>query len=220
MNRMLRRRPSPALVVSFVALFVALGGVSYGIATIDSSDIKNNTIRSRDVRNAKLLGKDLKRGTVKGREVNEARLGTVPHAVRAQVVDGHNLARIDFRVPAGTPTRTILAFGGLVLNATCSPGGDLNLTATTSINNAMVHVGTLHQLIGGDDSAYFDQNDLDIGESANAVPGRDNRVQGSLTYTSPTGTIVNASYLAEERPNGLGTGNDCFVVGTASQSPA
>ncbi len=217
------RLPSPALVIACIAVFLAMGGVSYGLAagSIDSREIKNNTIRSRDVRNGGLFGRDLKRGTVAGREVREAGLGTVPNADR---VDGHHLGRLDWRAPAGTATSTILNFGGLILNATCSGGGDLSLTATTGANNSMVHIGTLHQLQDPpgndppDDSAYFDNNDLDVGESANALPGRDDRVKGTLTYLSPAGSIVDVSYLAQEQTNALASANDCFVVGKATQS--
>ncbi len=76
------RRPSPAMVVACVALFVALGGVSYGVATgyIDSREIKNNTIRGKDVKNGALTGKELKRDSVGGLTVNESRLGVVPSA--------------------------------------------------------------------------------------------------------------------------------------------
>ena len=53
MKYILRRRPSPALVIACIALFVSLGGVSYAVATgsIDSREIRNNTISSNDVRN-------------------------------------------------------------------------------------------------------------------------------------------------------------------------
>ena len=69
---MLRRRPSPATVLSMIALFVALGGTSYAALSIGSaqvrnnsltsSDIKNNTVKSADVRNGSLLLKDFKAG--------------------------------------------------------------------------------------------------------------------------------------------------------------
>ncbi len=76
------RRPSPAMIVASTALFVSLGGVSYGVATgyIDSREIKNNTIRGKDVRNGALTGKELKRDSVGGLTVNESRLGVVPSA--------------------------------------------------------------------------------------------------------------------------------------------
>jgi hypothetical protein len=61
MRRILRYRPSPAMVVALIALFIALGGVSYGVATgsIDSREIKNNTIKSKDVRNRTLRFRDV-----------------------------------------------------------------------------------------------------------------------------------------------------------------
>ena len=76
------RRPSPAMVVACTALFVSLGGVSYGVATgfIDSREIRNNTIRGKDVKNGALTGKELKRDTLSGARINEGLLGTVPSA--------------------------------------------------------------------------------------------------------------------------------------------
>jgi hypothetical protein len=71
---MLKRRPSPAIVISLLALFVALGGTSYAALTItgkqvkDSSltgkDIKNSTITSSDVKDGSLLSKDFKAGQI------------------------------------------------------------------------------------------------------------------------------------------------------------
>lgn len=61
MKRLKSARPSPSLVVAFIALFVALGGVSYGVATgsIDSREIRNNTVQGKDVRNGTLSSSDL-----------------------------------------------------------------------------------------------------------------------------------------------------------------
>jgi hypothetical protein len=102
---LLRRRPSPAMIVALIALFVSLSGVSYGVATgfIDSREIKNNEVRSRDVRNNEIRtrdlrnnevrGIDIRNSTVQGRDVglntltgndvNEATLGKVPSAAAA-----------------------------------------------------------------------------------------------------------------------------------------
>ena len=105
----LRRRPSPALVISIIALFVSLSGVSYGVATgfIDSREIKNNEIRSRDlrnneirtrdlrnnevrgidIRNSTVQGRDIALNTVTGEDINEARLGKVPSATARRLRD-------------------------------------------------------------------------------------------------------------------------------------
>jgi hypothetical protein len=70
------------MVVAMTALFLSLGGVSYGLATgaIDGREIKNNTIRTADVRNGALLGKDFRANGVGGGAIKESTLGTVPSA--------------------------------------------------------------------------------------------------------------------------------------------
>ena len=64
--RRFARLPSPALVISCIALFVALGGVSYGLATgvIDSREIKNRSITGNDVAVDRLGGGAIKESTL------------------------------------------------------------------------------------------------------------------------------------------------------------
>lgn len=56
-----RLMPTPSMAVALLALFVAMGGVSYGVATgaIDSREIKNNSIKGTDIKNRSLAAKDL-----------------------------------------------------------------------------------------------------------------------------------------------------------------
>src|SRR3954453_7886338 len=66
------RRPSPSMVVSIVALVLALGGGAYAAGTIGTSDIKkgavtrsklhSNAVTSSKVKNHSLLRKDFKNG--------------------------------------------------------------------------------------------------------------------------------------------------------------
>ena len=76
------RRPSPAMVVACTALFVAMGGVSYGVATgfIDSREIKNNTIRGKDVRNERAHRQGVKRDSHRRPLGQRGPLGIVPSA--------------------------------------------------------------------------------------------------------------------------------------------
>lgn len=78
--RRFARLPSPALVISCIALFVALGGVSYGLATgvIDSREIKNNSIRGLDVKNRSITGNDVAVDRLGGGAIKESTLATVP----------------------------------------------------------------------------------------------------------------------------------------------
>ena len=73
MNSITLKRPSAAMIVAVVALFVAMGGVGYAASVIGSAAVKNNSLRSIDIRNE----------TLKGQDVNEATLGKVPSAASA-----------------------------------------------------------------------------------------------------------------------------------------
>src|SRR4051812_29559024 len=66
------RRPSPALVVALVALFVALGGPAAAAGLIRGSQIKKNTITSRQIKNRSLSTKDLSRRAVRQLRITPA----------------------------------------------------------------------------------------------------------------------------------------------------
>ena len=63
MSGIKKLRPSPAMVVAFVALFVAGAGSAVAAGgMLDSGDIKNNSLSTKDVKDRSLLKKDFKRG--------------------------------------------------------------------------------------------------------------------------------------------------------------
>jgi hypothetical protein len=64
-----RRRPSPAIVVACIALFVALGGTGYAALRlpaniVGTAQIKNSAVNSLKVKNGSLLRADFKAGQV------------------------------------------------------------------------------------------------------------------------------------------------------------
>jgi len=77
------RRPSPALGVALVALFVALGGSSYAAIKVGTKQIANNSVRSTDLRNNNVRGKDVRKNTLTGADVAESKLGKVKSAGKA-----------------------------------------------------------------------------------------------------------------------------------------
>jgi hypothetical protein len=127
-KRILAHRPSPAMIVASLALFVSLSGVSYGVATgfIDSREIKNDTIRAkdikaqavgtselkqndvrgRDIRNSTVTTRDISFDTIKGEDVRESTLGTVPDSARLGGLIPSSFAR------AGAPALTVVGLGG------------------------------------------------------------------------------------------------------------
>jgi hypothetical protein len=69
MNRLLRLRPSPAMVVACAALFVSLGGVGYAAIVLPANSVgtkqlKRNAINSAKVKKHSLLRSDFKRGQI------------------------------------------------------------------------------------------------------------------------------------------------------------
>jgi hypothetical protein len=63
------KRPSPAIVISCLALFVALGGTSYAAIklpknSVGGKQIKKNAVTSAKVKNGSLLTKDFKSGQI------------------------------------------------------------------------------------------------------------------------------------------------------------
>ena len=93
MKRFLRT-PSPSMVVACVALFVSLGGVSYAVATIDSGDIVNGSIRNRDFKDGTLRGQEAKPdgfgpNAIKEQSLDATKLRQVPSAVLAEGVVRH-----------------------------------------------------------------------------------------------------------------------------------
>jgi hypothetical protein len=73
MSTLKNRRPSPAMVVAMIALFVALAGTAYAAQTINGGAIMKQTIG----------GGKLKQKTLTGYQINTNKLGVVPSAKSA-----------------------------------------------------------------------------------------------------------------------------------------
>ena len=168
MKSILRRRPSPALVIACIALFVSLGGVSYGVATgfIDSREIKNNTVRSKDmrnntlrtfdirnneirgfdVRNSSIQGRDVAFNTLTGQDIAEEDLGQVPSAADAAALGGKpatdyvdNTRYLPFSATlTGGETRVLATNGTVSIEAFC----DDTAGATNTDDQIRVLAGT------------------------------------------------------------------------------
>jgi hypothetical protein len=126
-----RRRPSAALIISCLALFMALGGVSYGFAagSINSKEIKNNDIRSKDVRQSTLTGADVKGNALKGADVDESSLGRVPSAANADSAAQAGNANTVGGVPAEA-----LTIGRSGFQSVCEPGAAIVKCAQATLD--------------------------------------------------------------------------------------
>jgi hypothetical protein len=68
------RRPSPSMAVSVMALVVASTGTSYAAGLIGSDDVRNNSIKSVDVKDNNLKGRDVKNGSIGSMDVRDESL--------------------------------------------------------------------------------------------------------------------------------------------------
>jgi hypothetical protein len=92
MRDRLRPRLTYANVTATLALFVALGGVSYAATKISGHQIKAHTLTARNY----------KANSVTGKAVKEKTLGIVPKAREAARLDGVTTETLLVRCPEGT----------------------------------------------------------------------------------------------------------------------
>jgi hypothetical protein len=88
MRRLLRHRPSPAMLIALLALFVALGGSAYAVSTVGARDIKsgavgtraiaNNSVRATDIRTAAVTSRDVKDNSLTNADIDNS------HAARLE----------------------------------------------------------------------------------------------------------------------------------------
>jgi hypothetical protein len=239
----LRRRPSPALVISLVALFVSLSGVSYGVATgfIDSREIKNNEVRSldirnnevrtRDIRNNEVRGIDIRNSTIQGRDiglnqvtgedVREDTLGKVPSAVTADTAASATTA-----ASAGTAA----SVGGLSLSKiaymTQAGGGfepvlsfgGLTLEARCEAGPALALranpvAGLSNSELAAGDGFAVNDSDFDPGDNTVIAVTADE--PGVIVFAGSDGSVVVVNGFIRNQQDGVaGTDNDCGFFGT------
>jgi hypothetical protein len=82
------RRPSPALVISLIALFVALGGTGYAALSLPKNSVgtkqlKKNAVTGSKIKKNAVTGSKVKNHSLTGADINLGALGTVPSASNA-----------------------------------------------------------------------------------------------------------------------------------------
>jgi uncharacterized protein YjbI with pentapeptide repeats len=70
----MKLRPHAALVVSILALVVAMAGTSYAAVQIGSAQIKNNSVKGKDVKDSNLTGKDVRDKSLTGADIQDGSL--------------------------------------------------------------------------------------------------------------------------------------------------
>ncbi len=216
--RLLRgRRPSPALIISSLALVVATGGTSYAAVMITGKDIKNNTVSSKDVRNNTLKSKDVKNNSLRAKDFRRSDLPTGPQgpagAGRWALVNAAGQIEAQsggFSVTAGYPTLAptptdatgLRANGNVYINAN-EPLGNNGVLAVVALQNTVDQDGggMGGRTPGGDANAEFS------GEIAVSQCG----LAGTACAPPGTATVnhfVVSPRLSDGQATGLGGANN------------
>jgi hypothetical protein len=210
-----------ALVISSLALVVAMGGASYAGTKIGTAQLKKDAVTSAKIKNDAVTGQD----------VNEASLGTVPDATaagtagtattagtagtatNAAAVDGMSVAKVDYRSTSSTPV-AVFSGVGLTLTATCV-GNDIGVLATTTkqgsaffsvvtdLENSAIHITE-------EEGAEFDTtSSLDVMGGVN--DSEEDPALVTFQFQATDGTIANGTLATDRSP---GPGVNCSLRGT------
>jgi hypothetical protein len=221
MKKALRAKPSASMVVSMIALVVALSGTAVAATKMVNGDslIEKNS----------LSGNRLVNHTITGQQVNLSKLGTVPKATHATsattATNATNATKLGGQpasayIPASEATRSgfiqanagqtvpVVRFGPFKLQLDCvndGPSGDEGeLLLTSSVANAEFEdtplvKGTPTEISFESASTSFDETTLGANDVADA-----------------TGDAYNLVYNAGE--NFPGASGNCFAWATAQKS--
>lgn len=224
------RRPSPSMAVSIMALVVASTGTSYAAGLIGSDEVRNNSLQSSDIKDKTIKGRDIKNnvigsnkirnGSLKERDFKDGVLQAGPAGPagvgRWALVDatGAIIAQSGgFSVTAGYPAAPAAANGNVYINA----GEDLSnngIIATIALQN------TVDQNADGIMNGRAPGADLNpefSGEAAAAM------CQPGVVNCAPTGTN-NTNHLVVSPRNsdgsvtGDGTRKRFYVVVTGDSA--
>lgn len=143
MSQFRASRPSPALVISIIALFVALGGSAYAASKIGTKNIKSNAITAAKIKKNAVTSAKIKKDAVTGAKINEATLGAVPTAVNAtNSINFSRYSTTGLKKAALGQTIQLGAVGPFVIYGRCTPetGGITKASTfitTTQPNSSM-----------------------------------------------------------------------------------
>jgi hypothetical protein len=220
MFRRIRKHASPASLIAMVALFVALGGVSYAAATIDGKDIKNKSVAGKKLKNKTVTGGKVKSDSLTGTQINESTLGKVPSASSADQA-------------ASAATATTAATAANATTAANAVNADTAANATAIANNTVSSTKVQDgSLTGRDVGRRAGNSGINIGSvAANAcesfapeidATGADMRNDAfAITFedTWPTGLVYtseNSNSVGYVRINVCNVTNGAIEAGTQS----
>jgi hypothetical protein len=225
-------RPSPALLISLIALFASLGGGAYAAVSIDGKSIKSRSITAKKIKKSTITGAEVGRNKLTGADIAESKLGKVKKAARADSAasadhaatasTSSNAAHATSATTASTATHATSA-----TSADHATSADSATTATTATNAASVDGASVTPIYfrGAGTRTILDAGGLTLDADCNTSAGTDLNIVARTTndnasirfsgYSSSFGHTIyeNPSFDSGLSPDILGSG-DSQVEGT------
>jgi hypothetical protein len=187
MRKSLLRRPSAALVVACVALFVALGGGAYAAFNLPKNSVGSKQIKNGAVVNSKLANNSVATGKIRNGAVTASKINatglTVPNATNA--TNATNAANLGGLAPSSYTTESNFSQGSpnqTIGNAFATVG---SVSITTDGTKRLIGMAAVHAVNGtaGTGAYLVCRNTVDGTAGVN-----------DTAYAAPFGqTIVDAS---------------------------
>jgi hypothetical protein len=172
MSRFRTTRPSAALVISVIALMVALGGTSYA-----AFGVPKNSVGTKQLKNGAVTTKKIANGAVTGAKVKLSTLGTVPSATAAS------------RATTAATASNALALGGArssaFLRGTITVVRS-NTVATATFGTAQADCPAGYQATGGG-VAPENVISMQVTESSPVINGTDIDLVAAGQHVAATG---------------------------------
>jgi len=214
MWRFVLRRPSPALVVAFVALLIALGGTSYA-----AFRLPRNSVGTKQLKHNAVTASKIKNGAVTASKINTSGL-TVPNALHANSADSAtNATNATHATTADNATNaTHATTAGTATNATHATTAD-NATDATNATTATTAINA--NLLGGLPGSLYQQRNAEgsalagaLISSAGGVTSWFNAFGGAPTVTNPSTGVYDISF------DGLNVQDDNTVILVTPNTPS
>ncbi len=215
-----RRRPSPALLIACLALFVSLSGVAWaataGRNTVVSTSIKNGQVKGVDLAANAVTSAKIRNGQVRSADVGDDSLVGADIAEDTLTgVAGLQLRKINYRAASSAPITDLLNLGGLILRASCTAGGNISVLAHSTVDNAAVQsvfITDGGQAQSADDPDFDPIDSLDIFGGLVAAQRSEN--SGTVIYATTDGHVVTVTWRTAEAAGSNPCGFSAIAVGS------
>ena len=161
MSRLWKHRPSPAMIVATLALFVAMGGTGYAVSklpkgSVGAAQIRKNAVRSQHIKARSITASKLAQSTLTALRAGAA----VPAGAQGPVTSSGAPDPVAYAEKAGLAEKALLADRALAADKATLADTATNATSATNATNAgKAALADNASALGGKSAAEFLNSD-------------------------------------------------------------